>query len=325
MSILLVTHSKDPGAHEVAQALRQRGAVPARLDTDLYPLQVRITTTWQAGHSGGWLVNGDGRFPLAEMDTIWYRRFYAGRELPLALGEARRTCIEESRKTLFGTLAAMTALTIDPVRRVVYAEHKELQLKLAATLGFDIPRTLFSNDAEAVRQFYQELDGQVICKMQSGPGFGHLVFTSKLKANDLSGLDDLKYSPMTFQETIAKRLELRATVIGRRVFTASVDSQQFDTSSLDWRRDPDSVRHSWAPYPLPADVEKRLLDLTAALGLNYGAADFIVTPEGRHVFLEINPGGEFMWLTRNPGLPLVDAMADLFSGRAERLPYQPLL
>jgi D-alanine-D-alanine ligase-like ATP-grasp enzyme len=24
-----------------------------------------------------------------------------------------------------------------------------------------------------------------------------------------------------------------------------------------------------------------------------GAADFIVTPEGRHVFLEVNPAGEF--------------------------------
>lgn len=26
------------------------------------------------------------------------------------------------------------------------------------------------------------------------------------------------------------------------------------------------------------------------------AADFVVTPEGRHVFLEVNPSGEWFWL-----------------------------
>ena len=55
-----------------------------------------------------------------------------------------------------------------------------------------------------------------------------------------------------------------------------------------------------------------------ALGLNYGALDFIVTPDGRHVFLEVNPAGEFMWLTRHPGLPIAEALADVLTGRAAR-------
>jgi D-alanine-D-alanine ligase-like ATP-grasp enzyme len=55
-----------------------------------------------------------------------------------------------------------------------------------------------------------------------------------------------------------------------------------------------------------------------ALGLNYGALDFIVTPEGRHVFLEVNPAGEFMWLMRYPGLPIAEALADVLAGRVAR-------
>jgi hypothetical protein len=47
------------------------------------------------------------------------------------------------------------------------------------------------------------------------------------------------------------------------------------------------------------------------LDLNYGAADFIVTPDGRHCFLEVNPVGEFFWLEKHPGLPLSGAIADL--------------
>jgi glutathione synthase/RimK-type ligase-like ATP-grasp enzyme len=52
--------------------------------------------------------------------------------------------------------------------------------------------------------------------------------------------------------------------------------------------------------------------------LNYGAIDIIVTPEGRHVFLEVNPVGEFFWLERHPGLPIADAIADVLLGRAPR-------
>ena len=48
------------------------------------------------------------------------------------------------------------------------------------------------------------------------------------------------------------------------------------------------------------------------------ALDFIVTPEGRHVFLEVNPSGEFLWLMQRPGLPIADALADVLVGRAPR-------
>jgi glutathione synthase/RimK-type ligase-like ATP-grasp enzyme len=43
--------------------------------------------------------------------------------------------------------------------------------------------------------------------------------------------------------------------------------------------------------------------------LNYGAIDIILTPDNRHVFLELNPSGEFFWLEQTPGLPISDAIA----------------
>ncbi|HEU4434710.1 MAG TPA: hypothetical protein VFR51_15100 [Pyrinomonadaceae bacterium] len=45
--------------------------------------------------------------------------------------------------------------------------------------------------------------------------------------------------------------------------------------------------------------------------LNYGAIDIILTPDGKHVFIELNPCGEFFWLERSPGLPISAAIADL--------------
>ena len=47
-----------------------------------------------------------------------------------------------------------------------------------------------------------------------------------------------------------------------------------------------------------------------ALGLVFGAVDLIRTPDGEHVFLEVNPAGEWGMLERDLGLPIADALAE---------------
>ena len=96
-----------------------------------------------------------------------------------------------------------------------------------------------------------------------------------------------------------------------RVYTAAIDSQRSGRARHDWRRDGIGLIEDWVPHQLPAELEKRLLSFMRYFGLNYGAVDFILTPDGRYVFLEVNPVGEFFWLERNPGLPISAAIADL--------------
>jgi glutathione synthase/RimK-type ligase-like ATP-grasp enzyme len=123
---------------------------------------------------------------------------------------------------------------------------------------------------------------------------------------------------MTFQEQVSKALELRVTVVGERVMAAAIDSQASVRAAHDWRRDGVRLVNSWQPYELPVETEEKLLRVMDYFGLNYGAADFIVTPEGRHVFLEVNPVGEFFWLELHPGLPISSAIADVLLGRSKR-------
>ena len=52
--------------------------------------------------------------------------------------------------------------------------------------------------------------------------------------------------------------------------------------------------------------------------LNYGAIDIILTPDGKLVFLELNPCGEFFWLEHSAGLPISDAIADVLLGHKAR-------
>ena len=125
-------------------------------------------------------------------------------------------------------------------------------------------------------------------------------------------------SSATFQELLQKSLEIRVTVVGRRVMSASIDSQVSARAAHDWRRDGLRMLQDWRPYQLPQEIEEKILRLMDYFCLNYGAIDIILTPDDQHVFLELNPGGEFFWLERTPGLPISDAIADVLLGHCAR-------
>jgi glutathione synthase/RimK-type ligase-like ATP-grasp enzyme len=43
----------------------------------------------------------------------------------------------------------------------------------------------------------------------------------------------------------------------------------------------------------------------------FGAIDIVVTPDGRYVFLEVNPAGQWAWFDDEITLPIRDAIVDL--------------
>ncbi|HZI05563.1 MAG TPA: MvdD family ATP-grasp ribosomal peptide maturase [Archangium sp.] len=323
MAILIVTHSNDNEApRAVRRALEARGERVYRFDSDLFPTQIQLSLD-EAGE--GRLSGPDGVLALSEVSAVWYRRNATGAGIPKDLDEQlRKPSVEESRRLVFGMMTALGVFQLDALEVVRRAEHKPLQLKLARALGMEVPRTLMTNEPEAVRAFAASCPGGVVTKMMSSfavydeRGREQVVFTTPLESRELEDLEGLDLCPMTFQERLAKAVELRVTVVGEKVMAAAIDSQALPKAREDWRREGAALIDAWKAYTLPAPLEAQVLRLMDALGLNYGAFDFIVTPEGRHVFLEVNPAGEFMWLMRNPGLPVDEALADVLSGRAAR-------
>ncbi len=312
MTVLAVTRSDDDEAVErVTRALARRGATLLRLDTDRFPDAVSVSTRVgpSARATGGrpaksrapgvarTLTTPEGRFDLDDVSAVWHRRFHAGGALPVALDDLRDACVGEARRALHGMIAALPCPHVDAIEAVRRCDHKELQLVRAAALGLAVPRTLLSNEPGAVRAFYDACDGDIVTKVQSSfavvrQDAEHVVFTSRVARHHLDDLGGLRMCPMTFQERVDKALDVRATVVGDRVFAAAVDAGGL----LDWREEGVALLHAWRPHRLPRDVERGLLALVHELGLRYGAADFVVTPAGEHFFLEVNAGGEWLWL-----------------------------
>ena len=141
-----------------------------------------------------------------------------------------------------------------------------------------------------------------------------MLLTSRVRADALPPDDVLRLTPGIFQPLVEKRHELRVTVMGERVISARLLSQADARTQLDWRAR--SVDLAVEPDTLPATVERSVRELMRRLGLVFGCLDFIVTPEGRHVFLEVNPMGQFLWIEQlAPEIRLLGPFCDLLLAR----------
>jgi hypothetical protein len=66
----------------------------------------------------------------------------------------------------------------------------------------------------------------------------------------------------------------------------------------------------------PVAVVTAVRLLMAEFGLVYGALDFVITPSGEWVLLEINPTGQYGFVENATGAPLTAQLADLLAGVA---------
>jgi glutathione synthase/RimK-type ligase-like ATP-grasp enzyme len=325
MTILVLTHRGDAMRDLLAELpAREPGVV--LVDTDRFPSAIDLDASFEDGRLEGHLGVDGRRIDLGAISSVWHRREAVGADLPPDLPpDLRAACVDESEAVLIGTLAATDAFHVDPqvVRRL--ARTKPLQLERARRAGLAVPRTLTSTDPAALRAFAAEHDA--VFKMLENyvdparPGRA-TVFVNRVRADQIDA--DATLVPVTLQERLEKALEVRAVVVGRRVYAAAVRSQASPLARDDWRRDGAGLIDAWFPWTLPADVEAALLRLHDALGLTYGASDLVVTPEGRTVFLEVNPMGEFFWLEARLGFPILADLADVLAGRTERRTAPPV-
>ncbi len=319
--VVVISHSNDiTGMHgELRKELESRGVRVMRFNTDEFPMNAQVVFGQDGDRETLRFCSGGQQMDLISGDAIWYRRANWGGKLPMEMDkQLRHGCVTESEACLRGLLAAAPCFVLDPPELVRRNGHKPFQLRLAKQLGLQTPRTLMTNDAAEARAFIESCPDGVVAKMlggfpiYDGKGEEQVVFTTALSTAHIEKLDGLRYCSMMFQERVAKRLELRVTAIGSRLFAAAIDSQAVKGAEVDWRERGVSLLQLWQPYTLPADVEAKLHAYMDAIGMQYSAIDLIVEPSGRHVFLEANPAGECFWLQYNsPHFALSTALADV--------------
>jgi glutathione synthase/RimK-type ligase-like ATP-grasp enzyme len=321
--ILILTEADDFHAVAVAEALDRKGSAVTLWATSDFPTRSDESVYFDADGLRTVRIRSDGLALLdPDFDVVWRRRptYVLDRE---SLHPADRAFADSEcglfRRSLYRLLAP-DAFWVNPVDGAARAGSKILQHEAAGKVRLKVPETVFTNSPPEIRDFLSR-PGKTVYKPLSGAGWKDeacqfLPYTAILTEESLVTDEVLRQTPGIFQKLVPKSYELRVTVVGNRVFAAKLHSQETTKGKLDWRKSYDELR--FERTCLPPEVAHRCLALLNELGLVFGCFDFVVTPTGEHVFLEVNEMGQFLFVEHYCGLPLLDAFAEfLLQGRPD--------
>lgn len=318
--ILILSAPDDTHSEAVERILTRRGVPFIHWNQAGFPERDTVTLRYDAtGLRPPALVIGGEPIDLAQVSATYVRR-HAHPDIRRPSGDPKaRIYVEaEARAFLSATAESLDCRWVPgPVRSLHWAGDKSWQLRLAPQLGFEIPPTLISNDPSELLEFYREHNGKLVCKALHFPHFpaadgdDRWIFTTQLVTpRDAGYAESVRYCPAIFQAYVPKQLELRVTVVGERVFACEIHSQETERTRYDWRRyDLEHTPHR--VHELPPEITERCVRIVRELGVCYGAMDLVLTPDGRYVFLEVNPMGQYLWIEKLTGMPISEAICDL--------------
>jgi glutathione synthase/RimK-type ligase-like ATP-grasp enzyme len=308
VTVLIVSSLADPHARAVIGALSERGAKVELLDLAEYPGELTLTLAFANGNRRFALRRpGQGALDLDTVRAVWWRR-PGSFVLPATLRNPahRQLALSEAHTAFHGAYESMNALWINRPARDAVAIHKPYQLALAQTLGLDIPETVMTSDPDEARAFWRACEGDVIYKqfiaLPQAWAETRRLGEAETKVADAA----IRLAPVIFQRHVAAVADLRVTIIGDEIFAAAVDVRDL-AYDVDVRM---NIVQNYVAHDLPDDVADKLRAMMRRLGLVYGAIDLRLTADGRYVFLEINPAGQFLYVEQSTGQPITATLAD---------------
>ncbi|MDE2364694.1 MAG: hypothetical protein KGM42_18610 [Hyphomicrobiales bacterium] len=313
---VIFSEKTDSHASLVAKRIRDRGGNCTILDTADYPEGWSISIEITKHLANRYLIKtADVEIDGEHVTGVWWRR--PNQPVPAAgilNPRHSRFAANEARSLLLGFLTSLGNKVINPIASEESLKHKVYQLDRAAAAGFNIPRTLISNDPDQVRQFYMSNKaGGTIFKILTNIE-NEFLPTRVMTDEHLSIIDFVKHSPVIFQERVEKIADIRVAVIDSEIHAVSCQPNH-EEAKIDWRLDP-STRY--VPHALPIHMKEMIDRFMKATNLRFGAFDFCLTEPDVYTFLEINVSGQFIFAEVHAGQPVSDAMARSLMGVGHR-------
>jgi glutathione synthase/RimK-type ligase-like ATP-grasp enzyme len=178
-------------------------------------------------------------------------------------------------------------------------------LLLARRNRVSVPQTIITTDLSHARRAFgcprlviKAVDQHFV---EAQPGRLTGIFPTVVERRDLPDGPG-PGPPVVVQEYVEHDAELRVYYAAGRIAAYEVSK---DSPAAPWT-DPAGVRVR--PVESPASVDEATRLLASAMGLRFGAFDFLIRA-GTPVFLEVNPDGDWRWAERMSRTTLVTLAA----------------
>lgn len=176
-------------------------------------------------------------------------------------------------------------------------------LHLAKEEGLQIPNSLVTNCKKELKKFHNKHKEIITKPLYENPRFQEENYTIQFLTDKIT-YDQLNELPSTFfpsffQAYIKKDIEVRVFFIDGLFYSMAIFSQLDPQTKTDFRNYNRKRPNRKVPYLLPEKIEVKLKGLMKKLNLTTGSIDLIKTPTKKYVFLEVNPIGQFGFVSKS--------------------------
>lgn len=314
--LLVLTNSSDATVSFLLPILEKDGVPFCRLDTDTLLSKIRFS--YRLGQPA--IMAGAQLLRPEDIEAIWYRRPKVIKheqfdETPE--GNYVRAEWSEFLECFFAHIPHERWVNHPSYNAA--ASHKLDQLTTAIALGFKVPDTLVTQQAEELRNFFQKHQGNIIVKPistgyieRNGEEKDSLIYTNRVFSRHLNNLDDLAGCPTMFQEFIQKKRDVRITIVGHDMHAVSlIAHDKPGEQRCDIRRN-NMSDVSYESVTLPENITQSIRRLMQHYKLQFGAVDMVELMSGDWHFLEINPNGQWAWLDQVAGTNIAASFVKRF-------------
>lgn len=311
MKVLIISIANDASTDDVIAWLLHYNVLYTRINEDEFIDDVTFQISNESDSNKFHLKTTKGAvFEMNEFVGVWYRRGWLHWGKTINNKYYRRYLDVEFEKLMKFYEVSFTKINYLNLPSEI--NEKMSNLVHARESGLNIPISLITSSISELEDFYN-LHKKIICKPIYFPYFQEYsdktkelkewaVPTNLVAQSDITQFRNCgrhKFFPTLFQSYIEKYIEIRVFYIKNQFYPMAIFSQQDKESTIDSRGRQEGVGNRLVPFSLPEEVENSLNKLMSILNLNCGSIDLILTPNLEYYFLEVNPIGQFQWLSSN--------------------------
>jgi ATP-GRASP peptide maturase of grasp-with-spasm system len=253
----------------------------------------------------------DKKFSMEDIEMTWFRKTAAnkkyGFEQIANKPVLHKRVLFHLDRELLGFKNAVYELLIDsktclgdPYKNDINKVYSLIQAK---KVGLKIPSSLITTK-RSIGNLFLDHNSKIITKtiqdsiMVWQDDKSYTLYTNSVEKSDFN-IQKEAFFPSLFQNEIIKDYEIRVFYLDEICYSMAIFSQNDQKTQVDFRDYNWKKMNRMVPYNLPNEINDKIIKFMKAIKLNTGSIDLIKSIDGDYVFLEINPVGQFGFVSNH--------------------------
>lgn len=298
MTLIFSIHG-DRSTNDIIDWIDYLGGSWCRINNDNW--QYNVCLTLDDDHNKVTLKHPE--IKADDITTIWNRRF-SDKDQPGLFNIAKydfkkglnRLLFRESKQLTTGLHALLHEKS--QLSSINTASPNKIEiLLLAKKAGLSIPATCITSSRQEMQAFINKYKNAITKNISEAEIFKHedysyMQYTKQVGEDLLNEYNEKMYACL-LQEMIEKEIELRVFYLHGQCYSMAIFSHLDEQTAVDFRNYNKETPNRNVPYKLPVEIEEKIKVFMDLANLDTGSLDIIKAKDGRYVFLEVNPVGQF--------------------------------